>query len=63
MTQRKDLKRLIRARMAKTGESYTTARGHFRSLKGNGVMTDDNKVAFRGIQTVVLPARPGEPTR
>lgn len=28
MTQNKDLKRLIRARMAETGESYTTARSH-----------------------------------
>lgn len=28
MTQRKDLKRLVRERMAKTGESYTTARMH-----------------------------------
>jgi hypothetical protein len=28
MTERKDLKRLIRERMAKTGESYTTARMH-----------------------------------
>lgn len=28
MTQQKDLKRLVRARMQKTGESYTTARLH-----------------------------------
>jgi hypothetical protein len=28
MTQQKDLKRRIRERMAKTGESYTTARAH-----------------------------------
>jgi hypothetical protein len=28
VTQNRDLKRLIRARMAKTGESYTTARSH-----------------------------------
>ena len=26
----KDLKRLVRARMAKTGEAYTTARAHLR---------------------------------
>ncbi|HEX7165590.1 MAG TPA: phosphotransferase [Acidimicrobiales bacterium] len=30
MTEGKDLKRLVRQRMAKTGESYTTARAHFR---------------------------------
>ena len=30
MTANKDLKRLVRARMQKTGESYTAARRHFR---------------------------------
>ena len=30
MTANKDLKRLVRARMRKTGESYTAARRHFR---------------------------------
>lgn len=30
MTEDKDLKRLVRSRMAKTGESYTAARAHFR---------------------------------
>lgn len=34
MTDRRDLKRRIRARMAKTGESYTTARKHV--LEGGG---------------------------
>lgn len=33
MTTNKDFKRLVRARMVKTGESYTAARSHFR---GNG---------------------------
>jgi hypothetical protein len=28
MTKQKDLKRVVRARMQKTGESYTTARLH-----------------------------------
>lgn len=31
MPTKKDLKRLVRARMAKTGESYTTARAHITS--------------------------------
>jgi hypothetical protein len=34
MTERKDLKRLIRERMAKTGESYTTARMHLAGGEG-----------------------------
>ena len=33
MTAQKDLKRLIRARMHKTGESYTTARAQLRLSK------------------------------
>ena len=33
MPNRKDLKRLVRARMAKTGESYTTARAHITRSK------------------------------
>jgi hypothetical protein len=28
MTENKDLKRIVRARMTKTGESYTAARAH-----------------------------------
>lgn len=28
MTENKDLKRIVRARMQKTGEAYTTARSH-----------------------------------
>lgn len=33
MPRQKDLKRLVRARMQKTGESYTTARSHLLSRK------------------------------
>jgi len=33
MTARKDLKRIIRKRMRRTGESYTAARRHFLSPK------------------------------
>jgi hypothetical protein len=33
MTSNKDLKRLVRGRMRKTGESYTTARAHLRQQK------------------------------
>lgn len=34
MPKNKDLKRLVRARMAKTGESYTTARAHIVESEG-----------------------------
>lgn len=34
MPKNKDLKRLVRARMAKTGESYTTARAHIVEIEG-----------------------------
>ena len=32
----KDFKRLVRARMGRTGESYTTARSHLRPEPGRG---------------------------
>ncbi|MEM7416039.1 MAG: hypothetical protein AAF389_11115 [Gemmatimonadota bacterium] len=41
MPKNKDLKRLVRARMAKTGESYTAARAHFVSPTG-GQFTPGN---------------------
>lgn len=41
MPKDKDLKRLVRARMAKTGESYTAARAHFVSARG-GQFTPGN---------------------
>ena len=34
MTEQKNLKRLVRARMAGTGESYTTARRHVLASAG-----------------------------
>lgn len=42
MTQHKDLKRLTRARMAKTGESYTTARARLLAKKA---VTQEQPVA------------------
>ena len=46
MTKDKDLKRRIRARMAKTGESYTTARTHLLARKPSPPLPKDyEKVA------------------
>lgn len=36
MPKQKDLKRLVRTRMDKTGESYTTARSHILKKRGRG---------------------------
>lgn len=53
MTESKDLKRLVRQRMAKTGESYTTARAHFRPPPPHEPLAEEVSVAaFRdGIYT------------
>src|SRR5262245_24785545 len=40
MPKNKDLKRLIRGRMHKTGESYTTARLHILDKNSNGLAKD-----------------------
>ena len=39
MTANKDLKKLIRTRMRKTGESYTAARRHFLRSEETGMTT------------------------
>lgn len=41
MTDEKDFKRLVRTRMRKTGESYTTARAHLRRLDHPGATVLD----------------------
>ena len=40
MTARKRFKRLVRARMAKTGESYVTALRYFRDQKETEAMSN-----------------------
>jgi hypothetical protein len=40
MTRDKDLKRIVRARMKKTGESYTAARAHVTKIKGGGARSE-----------------------
>ena len=44
MTRQKDLKQRVRARMAKTGEAYVTARGH--------VLADRPEPAFDVVETI-----------
>jgi hypothetical protein len=44
MTTQKDFKRLVRARMAKTGESYTAARSHYLKSDGAGRRTGGQAV-------------------
>ena len=45
----KDFKRLVRARMGKTGESYTTARSHLRP---------DGHPGRPGLPGAATPTRP-----
>ncbi len=67
MTQDKDLKRLVRARMAKTGESYTAARAVVlaRGTRGSRSGDDDGASTPVGTGTAAgAPRRgPGTPRR
>ena len=45
MTKDKDLKRLIRARMEKTGESYTAARSHIVSATSDPLPDNYGEIA------------------
>ena len=49
MTTDKDFKRLVRTRMAKTGESYTAARSHF--VGSNGV---DSRTGGQAVRTLTV---------
>lgn len=53
MTIQKDFKRLVRARMARTGESYTAARSHY--LKSNGA---DRRTGGQADKAVLPSGRP-----
>jgi hypothetical protein len=52
MTHKSDLKKRIRARQAKTGESYTTARMHV--LGARNALVDDNPPGVERVTVVVL---------
>ncbi|MBE1610171.1 carbon-nitrogen hydrolase family protein [Actinopolymorpha pittospori] len=53
MTANRNLKRRVRARAAKTGESYTTALRHFRSTLTGDVMPESRSLRFAVAQTTV----------
>ena len=64
MTTQKDFKRLVRGRMQKTGESYTTARARLltqrdpRKTESNGAHPDTNGHAPAAASSVPAPAAP-----
>jgi hypothetical protein len=63
MPKQKDLKRLVRARMKKTGESYTTARTQLFSKKtsSNGTLTPKAKYAeVAGMSDAAVRKRTGK---
>lgn len=54
MTLNRNLKRRVRARMAKTGESYTTALMHIRERSTNDAIAEASTVRLAVAQTTVL---------
>jgi len=59
MTKRKDLKDLIRARMKKTGESYSAARASFLGPEAKHVGPRSKWAALAGIKDATLTERTG----
>jgi len=55
MTVNKNLKRRVRARAAKTGESYTAALRHVRPVHQGGTMSASSPVRLATAQIVVCP--------
>ncbi|MGW2839667.1 carbon-nitrogen hydrolase family protein [Streptomyces sp. NPDC001493] len=53
MTANRNFKRRVRARAAKTGESYTTALRHFRTTSSGKVMPETTRVRLAVAQSVV----------
>lgn len=61
MPANKDLKRLVRARMRKTGESYTTARKQLTKNKPpKAVVSESEYARLAGIRDEVVKARTGK---
>lgn len=58
MPRQKDLKRLVRARMNKTGEAYTTARAHLQKHTTQTASTGAGSVARKS--SVVTTTPPGD---
>lgn len=56
MPRQKDLKRLVRARMKKTGEAYTTARTHIQKRTADTASTAVRSVARKSSVAATTPA-------
>ena len=64
MPSRKDLKRVVRSRMAKTGESYTAARSHVVARKGRAATpppaaTEPDYAALSGMSDETIREKTG----
>lgn len=62
MPANKDFKRLVRARMSKTGESYTAARAQFRSSKSSSApltVSPQDYAALAGMSDAAVKAKTG----
>jgi hypothetical protein len=67
MTQNKDLKRLVRARMEKTGESYTSARAHItrkpkaksRAAEAGPAASSNDYAKLAGMSDAVIKEKTG----
>ncbi|WP_345031848.1 hypothetical protein [Kutzneria kofuensis] len=57
MTARRNFKRQVRARAAKTGESYTSALRHFRPTPSGEVMPEANTLKSVRLAVAQTPAR------
>ena len=59
MTQNKDLKRLVRARMKKTGESYTAARSHLARKRATKSVSKIDYAALAGMSDAAIKEKTG----
>jgi len=59
MTKQKDLKRIVRSRMAKTGESYTAARRNVLEKKSESFTMPDAYVSLAGMSDGAVRAKTG----
>jgi hypothetical protein len=59
MTANKDFKRLVRARMQKTGESYTAARSHYASARKSPTTPKIDYAKLAGRSDAIIKERTG----
>jgi len=58
MTANRNFKRRVRARVARTGESYTGALRHFRPTQMGDTMPDTTRIRLAAAQVTVPETRP-----